>query len=60
LQKNISNLSFIEIDTPNVAFGAIKQAESGSFYVLRIHEDRGEQVTAKIKFGHLLGIKNVK
>lgn len=60
LQKNISNLQFIEIDHPNVAIGALKKSEDGKFYVLRIHEDRGEQVTTIIKFGHILGIRSVK
>lgn len=39
---------------------ALKRAEDSQFFVLRIHEDRGEQVTAKITFAKELGITSVK
>lgn len=35
-------MRFIEIDSPGVVIGALKKAERGDFFVLRIHEERGE------------------
>lgn len=52
-------MTFIDIDMPNVAIGALKKAEDGDHFILRIHEERGEQVTAVIKIGSILDIKSV-
>lgn len=40
--------------------GALKKAEDGEYFVLRIHEERGEQVTAIVRIGSILDIKKVE
>ena len=51
---------FIEIDSPNVVVAAFKRAEDdGSCYVLRVNEERGEAVMAKISVALELGVTGV-
>ena len=58
---NIADLKFIECDQPNIVVSAVKKAEKGEYFVLRIHEERGEQVTAKITLNpEVFGLKEVK
>ena len=60
IQKQLSDLNFIEIDSSNVALSALKKAEDGDFFVIRLNEERGEQVTVKIRFHSILEIKSVR
>ena len=51
---------FIEIDQCNVIISAFKKSEDKLSYVLRIHEERGEQTVAKIQFSNELEVKKVQ
>ncbi len=42
---------FVQIDARNVVVGAFKQAEdNNNVFILRIHEDRGDRIVAKLRF----------
>jgi len=46
-----NNSQFIQVLSKNVQVGAFKQSEeSADTFILRLHEDRGDRVTAKVKF----------
>ncbi len=59
--NNSGASSFIEIDSSNLVVSALKQSEDDSdVYILRIHEERGEQTQAHIKINSLTPVKAVK
>lgn len=61
LRDAVNAISPLQIDQPNIVVAALKQSEdSDSIYILRIHEDRGEQVTAKLTFKFGTPIKGVQ
>ena len=47
----MNSTKFVEIDSKNVIVGAFKRSEDiESDFILRLHEDRGEQTVAQISF----------
>ena len=47
--------SFMEVETKSIVVDALKKAEESNEYVLRVHEERGEQVECLIKLDESLG-----
>ena len=57
----VNALQPIQIDQANINVMALKQSEdSDSVYILRINEDRGEQVTTKLSFKFGAQVKNLQ
>ncbi len=49
------------MDQPNIVVAALKLSEdSDTTYILRIHEDRGEQVTVNLGFNFGSPVKKVR
>mmetsp|Transcript_149 Transcript_149/g.163 ORF Transcript_149/g.163 Transcript_149/m.163 type:complete len:106 (+) Transcript_149:1122-1439(+) len=56
LQQSLHSKRYLEIDQSNVVVSAFKYAEESNNFVLRLHEERGEQVMAKVQLAKELGI----
>lgn len=49
---------FVEVDNANVVVDTIKRSEDDKTFVIRVHEERGEQVQVEIRFADELAIKS--